>query len=87
MEGTQSALMDQMLEFMERLKRLEEFCTAKDERICILEGKVKEGEQTLSRVVDALELLSVKVCQCDDNIIASGSGVGEVSIGENPHGI
>ena len=47
-EGTQMAMMDQMSEFLEHLKRLEEFCAAKDERICILEGKVEEGEQTLS---------------------------------------
>ena len=47
-EGTQMAMMDQMLEFLERLKRLEESCAAKDERIHILERKVKEGEQTLS---------------------------------------
>ena len=61
-EGTQTALMDQMSEFLECLKRLEESCAAKDERIRVLEGKVKEGEQTLSQVVDALELLLVKVC-------------------------
>ena len=48
MEGTQTAMMDQMLEFLEHLKRLEESCTAKDERICILEGKVEEGEWTLN---------------------------------------
>ena len=47
-EGTQSAMMDQMSEFLDHLKRLEESCTTKDERICILEGKVKKGEQTLS---------------------------------------
>ena len=47
-EGTQSAMMDQMSEFLECLKRLEESCTAKDERIHILEGKVEEGEWTLS---------------------------------------
>ena len=47
-EGTQTAMMDQMSEFLEHLKRLEESCTTKDERICILEGKVKKGEQTLS---------------------------------------
>ena len=61
-EGTQTAMMDQMSEFLERLKRLEESCAAKDERICVLEGKVEEGEQTLSQVVDVLKLLSVKVC-------------------------
>ena len=43
-EGTQSAMMDQMLEFMECLKRLEESCAAKDEQIHILEEKVEEGE-------------------------------------------
>ena len=47
-EGTQTAMMDQMSEFLEHLKRLEESCTAKDERICILEGKVEEGEWTLN---------------------------------------
>ena len=47
-EGTQMAIMDQMSEFLECLKRLEESCTAKDDRIHILEGKVEEGEQTLS---------------------------------------
>ena len=61
-EGTQTAMMDQMSEFLEHLKRLEESCAAKDERIYILEGKVKEGEQILSQVVDTLELLLVKVC-------------------------
>ena len=61
-EGTQSAIIDQMSEFLGCLKRLEESCAAKDERIHILERKVKEGEQTLSQVVDALKLLSVKVC-------------------------
>jgi len=74
-EGTQTAMMEQMSEFMERLKRLEESCAAKDERICVLEGKVEEGEQTLSRCVDALELLSVKVCWCNDDVVALGSGV------------
>jgi len=78
-EGTQTAMMEQMLEFMERLKRLEESCAAKDERIRVLEGKVEEGEQTLSRCVDALELLSVKVCWCNDDVAASGSGVIEES--------
>ena len=48
MEGTQTAMMDQMSEFLERLKRLEESCATKDERICVLERKVEEGEQTLS---------------------------------------
>ena len=47
-EETQLAIMDQMSEFMERLRRLEESCTAKDEQIRILENKVEEGEQTLS---------------------------------------
>jgi len=79
-EGTQMAMMEQMSEFMERLKRLEESCAAKDDRIRILEGKVEEGEQTLSRCVDALELLSVKVCRCNDNVVVSGSGaIGESS--------
>ena len=61
-EGTQIAMMDQMSEFLEHLKRLEESCATKDERIHILERKVKEGEQTVSQAVDAFELLSVKVC-------------------------
>ena len=74
MEGTQTAMMEQMSEFLERLKTLEESCATKDERIRVLEGKVEEGEQTLSRCVDALELLSVKVCRCNDDV-ASGSGV------------
>ena len=78
-EGTQTAMMDQMSEFLECLKRLEESCATKDKRIHILEGKVEEGEQTLSRVVDALELLSVKVCQCNNEVVASGSGTREVS--------
>ena len=79
-EGTQTAMMNQMSEFLEHLKRLEESCTTKDERICVLEGKVKEGEQTLSRVVNALKLLSVKVCRCNnDVVIVSGSGRREVS--------
>ena len=47
-EGTQTAMMDQLSEFLERLKRLEESCAAKDERIHVLERKVEEGEQTLS---------------------------------------
>ena len=47
-EGTQTAMMEQMSKFLEHLKRLEESCAAKDERICTLEGKVEEGEQTLS---------------------------------------
>ena len=47
-EGTQTAMMDQMSEFLKCLKRLEESCTTKDERIHVLEGKVEEGEQTLS---------------------------------------
>jgi len=72
-EGTQTAMMEQMAEFLERLKTLEESCAAKDERIRVLEDKVEEGEQTLSRCVDALELLSVKVCRCND-VVASGSG-------------
>ena len=42
------AIMDQMSEFLECLKRLEESCTTKDEWIRILEGKVEEGEQMLS---------------------------------------
>ena len=47
-EGTQMTMMDQISEFLEHLKRLEESCVTKDEKICILEGKVEEGEQTLS---------------------------------------
>ena len=47
-EGTQMAMMDQMSEFLVCLKRLEESCATKDERICVLEGKVEEGEQTFS---------------------------------------
>ena len=78
-EGTQTAMMDQMSEFLERLKRLEESCTIKDERIQVLERKVEEGEQTLSQVVDALKLLSVKMCRCNDDVVTSGSGGGEVS--------
>ena len=38
------AMMDQMSEFLECLKRLEESCATKDERIHVLEGKVEEGE-------------------------------------------
>jgi len=79
-EGTQTAMMEQMSEFMERLKRLEESCTAKDEQICILEGKIEEGEQTLGRCIDALELLSVKVCRCNDDVVASGNGAIEESL-------
>jgi len=78
-EGTQTAMMEQMSEFMERLKRLEESCATKDDRIRVLEGKVEEGEQTLSRCVDALELLSVKVCWCNDDVVVSGSGAIEES--------
>ena len=33
MEGTQSAMMDQMSEFLECLKRLEESCATKDETL------------------------------------------------------
>jgi len=73
-EGTQTAMMEQMSEFLERLKRLEESCAAKGERVQVLEGKVEEGEQTLSRCVNALELLSVKVCRCNDNVVALGNG-------------
>ena len=40
---------------------------------------MEEGEQTLSRCVDALELLSVKVCRCNDDVVASGSGAIEES--------
>ena len=47
-EGTQTAMMEQMSKFMEHLKRLEESCATKNERIRVLEGKVEEGEQTLS---------------------------------------
>ena len=72
------AMMDQMSEFLEHLKRLEESCAAKDERIRILEGKVEEGEQMLSQAVDALELLPAKVCQCNNGVVALGSG--EVSL-------
>ena len=68
------AMMEQMSKFMEHLKRLEESCAVKDERIRVLEGKVEEGEQTLSRCVNALELLSVKVCRCNDDVVALGSG-------------
>jgi len=78
-EGTQTAMMEQMSEFMERLKRLEESCAAKDDRIRVLEGKVEEGEQTLSRCVDALELLSVKVCRCNNDVVISRSGAIEES--------
>jgi len=78
-EGTQTAMMEQMSEFMERLKRLEESCAAKDEQIHILEGKIEEGEQTLGQCIDALELLLVKVCQCNDDVVASGDGVIEES--------
>jgi len=41
-------MMEQMSEFMEHLKMLEESCAVKDECIRVLEGKVEEGEQTLS---------------------------------------
>ena len=41
MEGTQLAMMDQMSEFLECLKRLEESYATKEEWICILEDKVK----------------------------------------------
>ena len=41
-------MMDQISEFLECLKRLEESCAVKDERIHVLERRVKEGEQTLS---------------------------------------
>ena len=73
------AMMDQMLEFLECLKRLEESCAAKDEWIHILEGKVEEGEQTLSQYVNALKLLAVKVCWCNNDVIDSGSGAIEGS--------
>jgi len=56
------------------VKRLEELCAAKDERIRVLEGKVEEGEQTLSWCVDALELLSVKVCRYNNNVVVSEGG-------------
>ena len=78
-EGTQMAMMDQMSEFLEHLKRLEESCATKDEQIHILEDKVKEGEQTLSRAVNTLKLLSVRVCQCNNDVVASGSGALEGS--------
>ena len=79
MEGIQMAMMEQMLEFMEHLKRLEESCTTKNEQIHILEDKVEEGEQTLSQYVNTLELLLVKVYWCNDNVVASGSGAIEIS--------
>ena len=41
---------------------------------------MEEGEQTLSQYVDALKLLSVKVCRCNDNIVVSGSGAIKVSL-------
>ena len=75
MEGTQSAMMEQMSEFFKHLKMLEESCTAKDERIQVLEGKVEEGKHTLSRVVDTLELLSAKSCWCNEDVVVTESGV------------
>ena len=61
-EGTQLDMMEQVSEFMEQLKMLEELCATKNEHIHFLEDKVEEGEQPLSQCVNALELLSVKVC-------------------------
>jgi len=70
-------MVEQMLEFMEQLKMLEELCAAKDECIWILEDKVEEGEQMLSRYIDALEILLAKVCWCNKEVVVSGSGVRE----------
>jgi len=38
-----------------------------------LEGKVEEGEQALSRVVDALELLLANLCRCNGEVIVTES--------------
>ena len=41
---------------------------------------MEEGEETLLKCTEALKMMSVRACQCNDGAVASGSGIREESL-------
>ena len=40
---------------------------------------MEEGEETLLKCTEALEMMSVRACHCNKGVVVSGSGIREVS--------
>ena len=79
MEGTQMGLMEQVAALVCRVDQLE--AHGGEQHLCIqeLEQKVEEGEETLLKCTEALEMMSVRACHCNKGVVVSGSGIREVS--------
>ena len=62
MEGMQTELMEQVAALVHRVEELKTH--SGEQHLCIqeLEQKVEEGEETLFKCAEALEIMSVRVC-------------------------
>ena len=80
-ENQQTAFTEQILELFQKVSKLEETCTMKDECIHMLEAKVEQGKVTIDWYADIIESLQMKVCRCNNDVVktVSGSGTREES--------
>lgn len=67
------------MRLVERVDVLEACDVEKSHRIHDLELEVEQGEESLLRCAEALELLLARLCQCNEGMITLGSGVREES--------
>ena len=72
--------MEQVAALVYRVDQLEAHCGEQGHRIQEPEWKVEEGEETLLKCTEALKMMSVRACQCNDGAVASGSGIREESL-------
>ena len=78
-EGMQTGIIEHVSALICRVDELEAHSGEQCLYIQELEQKVEEGEETLLKCAEALEMTSVRTCHCNEGMVASGSGLREES--------
>ena len=79
-EGMQMGLIEQVAALACWVDKLEAHSGGQHLPIAELEQKVEEGEETLLKCAEALEMILVRACQYNKGTVASGSGIVEESL-------
>ena len=69
--------MEQVSALVCRVDQLETQSGEQQHHIQELEQKVEEGEETLLKCAKALKMMLARACQCNEGMVASGSGIRE----------
>ena len=79
-EGIEISMMEQVAALVKRVETLEA-CNGKQcLHISKFKWKVEQGEKTLLKCAETLEMVSSRVCHCNEGVVASGSGLREESL-------